>query len=69
MSAALKVPMNTVTSIILKWKKFGNAKTAYSAFGKYSDPLTPQSGESGLRRYLEWATEMGGVGLKAYDLL
>jgi transposase len=26
-SAALKVPKNTVASIILKWKKFGNTKT------------------------------------------
>jgi transposase len=26
-SAALKVPKNTVTSIILKWKKFGTTKT------------------------------------------
>jgi hypothetical protein len=27
MSAALKVPKNTVASIILKWKKFRTAKT------------------------------------------
>jgi hypothetical protein len=27
MSAALKVPRNTVASIILKWKKFGSTKT------------------------------------------
>ena len=27
MSAALKVPKNTVASIILKWKKFGTTKT------------------------------------------
>ena len=27
MSAALKVPKNTVASIILKWKKFGTNKT------------------------------------------
>jgi transposase len=26
-SAAMKVPKNTVTSIILKWKKFGTTKT------------------------------------------
>jgi hypothetical protein len=26
-TAALKVPKNTVTSIILKWKKFGTTKT------------------------------------------
>ena len=26
-SAALKVPKNTVTSIIVKWNKFGNTKT------------------------------------------
>ena len=26
-SAALKVPKNTVTSIIIKWKKFGTTKT------------------------------------------
>ena len=27
MSAALKIPKNTVASIILKWKKFGTTKT------------------------------------------
>ena len=27
MSAALKIPKNTVASIILKWKKFGTIKT------------------------------------------
>ena len=27
MSAALKVPKNTVASIILKWEKFGTTKT------------------------------------------
>ena len=27
MSVALKVPKNTVASIILKWKKFGNTKS------------------------------------------
>ena len=27
-SAALKVPKNTVASIILKWKKFGTVKTS-----------------------------------------
>uniref|UniRef100_A0AAZ3QG03 Transposase Tc1-like domain-containing protein n=1 Tax=Oncorhynchus tshawytscha TaxID=74940 RepID=A0AAZ3QG03_ONCTS len=27
MSAAMKVPKNTVASIILKWKKFGTTKT------------------------------------------
>jgi hypothetical protein len=27
MSAALKVPKNTVASIILKWKKFGTTQT------------------------------------------
>ena len=27
MSSALKVPKNTVASIILKWKKFGTTKT------------------------------------------
>jgi transposase len=26
-SAALKVPKNTVASVILKWKKFGTTKT------------------------------------------
>jgi hypothetical protein len=30
-SAALKVPKNTVTSIILKWKKFGTTKTLLRA--------------------------------------
>ena len=28
MSAALKVPKNTVASIILKWNKFGTTKTS-----------------------------------------
>jgi hypothetical protein len=28
MSAALKVPKNTVASIILKWKEFGTTKTS-----------------------------------------
>ena len=27
MSAAMKIPKNTVASIILKWKKFGTTKT------------------------------------------
>ena len=31
MSAALKVPKNTVASIILKWKKFGTTETLPSA--------------------------------------
>ena len=31
MSAALKVPKNTVTSIVLKWKKFGTTKTLLRA--------------------------------------
>ena len=31
MSAALKVPKNTVSSIILKWKKFGTTKTVLRA--------------------------------------
>ena len=31
MSAALKVPKNTVASIILKWKKFGTTKTLTKA--------------------------------------
>ena len=39
-SAALKVPKNTVASIILKWKKFGTTKTLPG--------LTEQSGEKGL---------------------
>ena len=34
MSAALKVPKNTVASIILKWKKFGNTKTLPGAGGQ-----------------------------------
>ena len=38
-SAALKVPKNTVTFIILKWKKFGTTKTL---------PRAGQSGEKGL---------------------
>jgi hypothetical protein len=31
MSAALKVPKNTVASIILKWKTFGTTKTLLRA--------------------------------------
>ena len=31
MSAALKVPKNTVASIILKWKKFVSGKTLHRA--------------------------------------
>ena len=38
-SAALKVPKNTVASIILKWKKFGTTKTL---------PRAEQSVEKGL---------------------
>ena len=38
MSAVLKVPKNTVASIILKWKRFGTTKTLQ----------TDQSGEKGL---------------------
>uniref|UniRef100_A0AAZ3QKR2 Sleeping Beauty transposase HTH domain-containing protein n=1 Tax=Oncorhynchus tshawytscha TaxID=74940 RepID=A0AAZ3QKR2_ONCTS len=39
-SAALKVPKNTVTSIILKWKKFGTIKTLPRAgrLAKLSNP-------------------------------
>jgi hypothetical protein len=37
MSAALKVPKNTVASIILKWKIFGNTKTLPRA--KYREVL------------------------------
>jgi hypothetical protein len=48
MSAALKVPENTVASIILKWKKFGNTKTLSRA------GQTGQSGEKGLNRALEF---------------
>ena len=40
--AALKVPKNTVASIILKWKKFGTTKTLLRA------GQTEQSGEKGL---------------------
>ena len=45
MSAALKVPKNTVASIILKWKKFGTTKTLPRTGlpGKIE-----QSGEKGL---------------------
>ena len=39
MSAAFKVPKNTVASIILKWKKFGTTKIL---------PRAEQSGEKGL---------------------
>ena len=45
MSAALKIPKNTVTSIILKWKKFGTTKTLLRA-GRQ----TEQSGERALVR-------------------
>uniref|UniRef100_A0AAZ3P1W2 Sleeping Beauty transposase HTH domain-containing protein n=1 Tax=Oncorhynchus tshawytscha TaxID=74940 RepID=A0AAZ3P1W2_ONCTS len=44
-SAALKVPKNTVASIILKWKKFGTTKTLPRA-GRPGQ--TEQSGEKGL---------------------
>jgi hypothetical protein len=36
MSAALNVPNNTMTSIILKWKKFGTTKTLPRAVRKLS---------------------------------
>ena len=45
MSAALKVPKNTVASIILKWKKFGTPKT-FPRAGRPSQ--TEQLGEKGL---------------------
>ena len=35
MSAALKVPKNTVASIILKWKKFGTTKTLPKQSGEH----------------------------------
>jgi hypothetical protein len=41
-SASLKVPKNTVASIIVKWKKFGTTKTPPRA------AQTEQSGEKGL---------------------
>ena len=44
-SAALKVPKNTVASIILKWKKFGTTKTLPRA-GRPGK--TEESGEKGL---------------------
>ena len=44
MSAALKVPKNTVASIILKWKKFGTTKTLSR------NGCPEQSGEKGARR-------------------
>ena len=37
MSAALKVPKNTVTSIILKWKTFGTTKTRAGRPAKLSN--------------------------------
>jgi hypothetical protein len=43
--AALKVPNNTVSSIILKWKKFGTTKTLPGA-GRSGQ--TEQLGEKGL---------------------
>jgi hypothetical protein len=43
MSAALKVPKNTVASIILKWKKLGTTKTLPRA-----GHLAEQTGEKGL---------------------
>jgi hypothetical protein len=44
-SAALKVPKNTVASIILKWKKFGSTKALLRA----GPPgQTEQHGEKGL---------------------
>jgi hypothetical protein len=44
-SAALKVPKNTVASIILKWKKFGTTKTL-PRLGRPAK--NEQSGEKGL---------------------
>ena len=44
MSLALKVPKNTVASIILKWEKFGTTKTLSRA-GRPAK--TEQSGEKG----------------------
>ena len=45
MSASLKVPKNTVASIMLKWKKFGTTKTLPGA-GRPAK--TAQSWEKGL---------------------
>ena len=45
-SAALKVPKNTVASIILKWKKFGITKILES--WSWPPGQTEQSGEKGL---------------------
>ena len=42
MSAALKVPKNTVASIILKWKKFGTPKTLPGA-GSQTEQLVEKS--------------------------
>ena len=50
MSAALKVPKNTVASIILKWKKFGTTKTLPGTTKTLGWPpsQTEQSGDKGL---------------------
>ncbi|CAB1449807.1 unnamed protein product [Pleuronectes platessa] len=45
MSAALNVPMNTVASILLKWKKFGTTRTLPRAG---CPARTERSGEKGL---------------------
>ena len=47
-SAPLKVPKNTVFSIILNWKKFGTTKTHSRLFLELAAGQTEQLGEKGL---------------------
>ena len=63
-SAALKVPKNTVVSIILKWKKFGTTKTLPRA-GRLSKQ--EQLGEKGLGQ--EGDQETDGHSDRAPELL
>ena len=58
MSAALKVPKNTVASIILKWKKFGTTKTLHRA------RCLPKLSNRGRRALLREVTKNPMVTLK-----
>jgi hypothetical protein len=62
MSAALKVPRNTVASIILKWKKFGTTSPQLEA-SLNSTPKTPVSTLT-VKRRLRDAGLLGRVAKK-----
>ena len=61
MSAALKVPKNTVASIILKWNKFGTTKTLPRAGrpAKLSNPARRALGREVNKNPMVTLTEMG----------